>query len=255
MNSAITRRYSPQQVLRGLKQIWKDEFGCRFPPDPNTKIPGSSWVIDELDFADIIRIIERFFGFQARRPEWLALINRPDFTFQALAEFIVERAEAICFEPLDILGRPCKTAGIFRGIEEAARQALPTIARFGCSTPIRERFRGFSLIHFWNRIRWLSDEKVPLLGNKEFIAASNCAFVCIVIGLILSLLISSSLRSMLLVGGCVAAAAIYLVGFLFMLYWKNPLPPGIHTFGDLARAWPRGLEADGIPKDIRGKNV
>jgi len=244
MSRTDNRRYTTAQVLRGLKQIWDDTLRCWFPPDANTKVAGSSWGIDELDFAHVIFAIESFFDFKAELTEWKVLIDNPNLTFQALAEFIAERAEAISLEPLLILGRPCKTAGIFRALESAARLVKPAIGRFGPSTPIRQRFRGSALIDFWDHVRWLSEDKLPILWSKQILRNLQWIGAFGIMSLIAGAIFVSSLRNLQFLEISIALLAILFVVYHFVLNWINPLPPGIHTFGDLARAWTKSVEAE-----------
>ncbi|HEV2949351.1 MAG TPA: hypothetical protein VGX70_18395 [Gemmataceae bacterium] len=246
MKQVTTKCYTAPQILRGLKQIWKDDLGCWFPPDPNTEVAGSSWSFDELDFADVILVIQKFFGFRAEWTEWEELISRPNFTYKALAEFIAERTEVISLEPISILGSPCRTAGIFRAIERVAKLEMPAIERFAPSTPIRDRFRGPALIDFWNRIRWLSEDKVPVLLEPKIIQMIGWAFIfgLVAIPLYFGVAMFGAMfnlpvfvHPLLFLAACVGLEIVLIVAHRILLNLINPLPESIRSFADLARTW------------------
>jgi hypothetical protein len=130
---------------------------------------------DEIDFADIFRGLERFFGFECAHKEWLDFFGfdvvkrsiaewdqkvAPNLTFGALARFIADRAPRIAsFDPISVFGRDCESAGVFSGIHRLAGQ------RFAPSARIIDVMRGHGLDRFWTQLRWMTENSIPPLPS------------------------------------------------------------------------------------------
>lgn len=72
-------RYTESQVLCGLREAWHDIIGVDDPFDADTQIDtlmkaDGTW--DDIDFADVFRGLERFFGFSCADKEWLDFLMR-----------------------------------------------------------------------------------------------------------------------------------------------------------------------------------
>ena len=243
-------RYTQEQILCGLR-ILCAENGCDYSFEPDTRLDDyfkAEGIWDELDTGELAEEINAFFGFSCSVEEWDQFFGwragardtdgweqlyAPHFTFRGLADFIRERVEPIFFEPLTLLGKPCLTAGIFRGLERLTERIHPAASRFAPSTPIRVCLRGSRLRSFWSRLRWMTEDRIPAppriklgcggfyfkLGIGLFIALWNRDLD----GLWLSLKVTALLF----------IPTAFLVEFLNARL--NPLPKEIQTFGDLAR--------------------
>jgi hypothetical protein len=240
--------YTQEQIFCGIRTIWREALGYEEPLDLDTRFFDDfrGGVLEDLDFGDVIFRMEREFGFSCAVDEWNSFLGTPiqdvdvwerdiapQLTFRALVDFIRERLEPISLEPITLLGRPCRTAGIFRDLERLVGQIHPAAIRFGPSTPIRARLRGLRLHQLWDRLRWITEDRIPLprriklgcggfyvkIGIGLFIALWNRDLE----GLWLSLMVTALL---FLPAACVVE---------ILNSQLNPLPKEIKTFGDLAR--------------------
>lgn len=254
MNENRAQRYRDAQILCGIRQIWAEQVGCEDPIEPEMRIDEhlkAAGLFDELDFADLFFVIERHFGFHCSREEWLEFCGfegrnaeewqrmvGPRFTFAALVRFIAERVDVISFESITILGKPCATAGAFRGIEQLAYQINENVERFGPSTAIRERLRGYKLYQFWQRLRWISAGKLPAPRRIEITKRSLKRAVLFKIALaVFGAALSGAWKSLvpgIFAGFLLIIPYVIAIGFINTRL-INPLPSGIKTFGDLAR--------------------
>ncbi|HWG44933.1 MAG TPA: hypothetical protein VN688_19345 [Gemmataceae bacterium] len=249
----FAKRFTQAQILCGLRIFWREETGGNDSFDAGTRIDHhleSEGISEEIDITEILHDIEQFFRFSCRLEEWQSYFGwdtkdpeewerkyAPQFTFGRLADFIRERVEAISLEPLTLLGKPCLTAGIFRGLERLAEQINPKTPRFAPHTPIRECLCGTRLHQFWNRLRWIVEEQIPPaprlpLSMRGFMHSLAFKFG---IGLLIALW-RRNLQG-LLIGVLLTFLLLIPVGWLisFINSRINPLPKGIETFGDLAR--------------------
>jgi len=146
-----TQHYTESQVLYGLREAWERVTGIDDPFDADTQIDtfmkaDDTW--DEIDFADIFRGLEEFFGFACSDDEWTGFFGfdiakrsidewnqtvAPKLTFGALARFVADRAPIIAsFDPITVFGRHCASAGVFTGVQRLAE----THARHTTTTPL-----------------------------------------------------------------------------------------------------------------------
>lgn len=243
--------YTQEQILSGIRIYWREclNIDDSFAPDMRIDhhLRQVGWW-EEIDMMDVAYGLERRFGFTCSRQEWLdyfgdgleaeewELLAAPRLTFRGLADFIRERLEPISLEPINLLGKPCRTAGIFRGLERLAGQIYPKVTRFAPSTPIRARLRGIRLYYFWSRLRWIVEDQLPpppqiTLSGRGFLR--SLSFKCF-----LAVLIAFWRRDLT---GFIAG--LVLTPFLLIpVAWAvdfinarlNPLPKEIETFGDLA---------------------
>lgn len=257
------KTYTQEQILSGIRIFWREELDCKSPIDPDRSF------IEQLKaaykFDDDFRLVppglERLFGFSCPVRQWEDFLgirlewrthlgvyflenpctwekkNAPRLTFRALAEFIREQLNPIALEPVTLLGKPCLTAGIFRGLEQLAAQVNPKVTPFAPSTPIRQCLRGVLLRRFWDRLRWMIEDQIPL-PPKLNLSERDC-LTSLVIKFGVGPLIALWRRDLegLLVG------VLWTFMLLFPMVWimglieqrLNPLPDGIETFGDLSR--------------------
>ncbi|HEY7313114.1 MAG TPA: hypothetical protein VH643_27445 [Gemmataceae bacterium] len=249
-------RYSQEQILCGLRIVWREELDFDPSFDLDTRIDENTGLatlgdligclVGEVEY--ITRIawtIETFFGFSCRPEEWncyfgLNATSReewehffaPCFTFRRLVEFIQARVKPLPLEPITVLGKPCLTAGIFRGLERLARQVHPALRQIAPSTPICARLHGLCLRRFWNRLRWITEERIPTRRIKL-----GCGGFYFKLGIGLAIALwkrdLEGLCLSLLVTALLFIPTALLLGFLNSRI--NPMPKEIKTFGDLAR--------------------
>ena len=247
------KTYTQEQILSGIRIFWRETLGCDSPIDPEMSMIEqlkSVGLYEDLDFTDVCVGLQRLFGFISYWEEWDAFLGipikdpdewektvAPRLTFRALAEFIREQLKLISFEPITLLGKPCLTAGVFRGIERLAVQVYPRVRRFAPSTPIHQCLRGVRCYLFWNRLRWMVHDELPPLATIRFNSRGflHSLSFKVAIGVMIALW-TRDLNGFL--GGIVVTLSLLLpMGWLAALinWWWNPLPEGIETFGDLAR--------------------
>jgi acyl carrier protein len=245
--------YTQEQILSGIRILWREMLNCDSPINPDMSLIAQlkdEGIFDDIDFADMLFRLEILFGFKCRMKEWehflgfdIRDINEwertlaPRLTFRALADFVRERLEPIALEPVSLLGKPCLTAGIFRGLQQLAEQIDPKVRQFAPSTPIRSRLRGFRLQLFWSRLRWMIEDQLP--PPRQFTFRSRGFFHSLLFKLGAGLLIALWKRDLtgLLEGIGVTFTLFIPLGVIvaFINTHLNPLPKGIETFGDLAR--------------------
>lgn len=252
-------RYTQEQILSGIRIVWREVLGYHKPLDLercflDEFIPGGE--LEEIDFWDVIYRLERVFDFTCASNEWNALLRfpvqdldewkrdvAPRLTFRALVHFIHERLKPISFEPITLLGNPCLTAGIFRGLERLVGQIHPKVERFGPSTPIRACLSGLRLHRFWSRLRWMMEDQLPPAPEIAFrywkrlrsLPYLPSLFIKLGIGVLFALW-KRDLAG--LVEGIAVTLSLFIpVGMIVALINEHldPLPEGIETFGDLAR--------------------
>ncbi len=245
--------FKQEQILSGIRIVWKEALNYDSPISPEMNFFEQSMAngpFEDIDFWDVRFRLERTFGFKCPKREWHAFLGlditdkdewektiAPRLTFHALAEFIRERLKPISFEPLTILGKPCLTAGVFRGLERLTEQIDPKVRQFAPSTPIRARLRGSRLRCFWSKLQWIMEDQLPDPPRITF--SSRGCLHSLLFKLGAGLLIYLWRRDW---EG--AIAGIMTTMFLFIPMGiiaavinahLNPLPKEIETFGDLAR--------------------
>lgn len=239
-------RYSESQVLCGLREVWQDITGVDDPFYTNTQIDtfmkaDGTW--EEIDFADIFRGLERFFGFSCSDNEWREFFGfevakrsidewdhtvAPKLTFGALARFVAARAPMIAsFDPITVFGRECVSAGIFTGIQELAGE------QFAPSERIIDVMRGNDLDSFWTKLRWMTECSTPELPSfwRSVTAMNGCFGIMAMIGGLIAAWETS--EPVWIVAAIVFALAIYVIAWAHNRF-SNPLPPTIVTFRDLS---------------------
>jgi hypothetical protein len=249
MSATQPLQFTVAQVLCGLKEMWPcisggdGFFSAETRIDENLKAHGM-W--DELDFADVIDELEQHFGFHCSIDDWKGFFRfdvepvtfeteiGPRLTFGALAQFIADRAPAVSIGAVTVLGNPCRPAGAFLGIQKIASQVKPRIEPFAPSTQIRDRLRGGALKSFWERLRWIAENRIPALSPSWSRTRERVAVIGVMVfiaGLFATWALSSSFY---VVAGLLIALVLWAAGVIYM-HVVNPLPKGVETFGDIAR--------------------
>jgi acyl carrier protein len=245
--------FTQEQILSGIRIFLRENLGCESPFDADVRIHDyletEKWW-DGLDIMDFVYGLEELFGFSCSRKEWNDYFGvsvrdveewkktvSPRLTFRALADFIRERLNPIALEPVTLLGKPCLTAGVFRGLEQLAVQVNPRVGRFAPSTPIRQCLRGARLHRFWNRLRWMLEDQLP--PSPEIHFGSRGLLHSLIFKLGAGLTIALWRRDLPgAIFGILTTLALFIpVGMIVDSINKclmNPLPEGIETFGDLA---------------------
>jgi hypothetical protein len=247
------KTYTQEQILSGIRIFWREELGYESPCHPDMNLVEqlkAEGFYEDLDFADVRFGLQRLFGFTCSWEEWDTFLGIPvkdpdewekivvpRLTFRALAEFIREQLEPISFGPITLLGKPCLTAGVFRGLERLAVQVHPNGARFAPSTSIRKCLRRVRLYRFWCRLRWMLHDRLPPPPKIELHFSGCLSSLCFKLGI--GLLIALWRRDLTgLTAGFVVSVVLLLPTVCIVEFINerlNPLPEGIETFGDLAR--------------------
>lgn len=239
-------RYTESQVLCGLREAWPVVIGVDDPFDAETQIDtfmkaDGTW--DEIDFADLFRRLERFFGFSCADKEWLDFFGfdvakrsidewdqsvAPNLTFGALARFIADRAPMmVSFDSITVFGRDCAPAGVFAGIQRLAGQ------QFAPSARIIDVMRGRDLDDFWTHLRWMTEHSIPPLPSfwRGVTGMAACLGVLAVIGGLIAAWETSD--PIWIAPTIVGALLFYVIASLYKRF-TNPLPSDIVTFRDLS---------------------
>jgi len=197
----------------------------------------------EIDFAQMFRGLERYFGFTCSDKEWLDFFGfevaersvaewdettAPNLTFGALARFIANRAPVIAsFDPISMIGRDCATAGVFTGIQQlAGRRIAPSVRIF-------DVIRGRDLDRFWTQLRWMTENVIPPLpfSWRRICWLTGC--FCVVAMIAGAIAIWATSVSIWFAPTTMVAAACYVIASAYKRN-ANPLPPDIVTFRDLS---------------------
>ncbi len=266
----LSERYTETQVLCGLHDAWETITGANDSFDADTQIDtfmkaDGTW--DEIDFADIFRDLEQFFGFHCTDDEWTAFFGfeiakrsleewdqvvAPKLTFRALANFIADRAPVVAsFTPQTIFGCYCAPAGVFNGIQRLL--VAPEIAP---STRIIHVLRGNTLDGFWTKLHWMSEHSIPPLPTAWRRITCRASYIGVVL-VLLSLSAYWITSKFAYVALAIFAAAFLYAAASIYKQQSNPLPPNIVTFRDLSTAIAKSGKWDGTlfhMADLRRKS-
>lgn len=255
------KSFTQEQIYSGIRFFWKEELGCDSSFDLDSRIDRHLRVDrlsdliglhEQHDFADIIDGLECLFGFSCSEEEWVSYFNlspenvsleeweqifAPGFTFRRLTQFIQEKASLIALEPITLLGKPCLTAGIFRGLEQLIRQISPNTKKFAPSTPIHECLKGTRLRTFWNRLRWIVEDQLPPAPRITLHSRAvwQSLFLKILLGVVIAVW-RGDLSG--IIAGFMTTLVLFIpVGIIVAIINDrlNPLPEEIETFADLVR--------------------
>lgn len=180
------RRYTPDQIFCGLRTVWKKTMGDRATITPETLLFERFQACggDEIDFSDVAYAIDNFFSLKRisgkrwrehYEPDWKALLkslgdtpdqfqaNQSRVTFRYMSEFLAKRFGGRTIEPVRVFGQPCMKAGAFFVMEETFQAAAPGVGRFPPSAAVCGLLRGGALRRAWDRLRWISEDRLPPL--------------------------------------------------------------------------------------------
>ncbi len=252
MSKLNSQRYTESQVLFGLREAWQDFTGVDDAFDADIRIDtfmksDGSW--DELDFDDIFRGIERFFGFSCPDKEWTNFFGFDvakrsleeweqsvalNLTFGSLSRFIAERAPAIAsFDPIFLFGRTCAPAGVFTGIQLVANKTTGNQLRFAPSARIIDVLRGHDLDAFWTQLRWMTEHAIPDLPIfwRRVTGVTSCLGILAVIAALISTWATSN--PTWIIPTFLLACMSYVIASVYKRF-TNPLPSQIVTFRELS---------------------
>ncbi|WP_339731715.1 hypothetical protein [uncultured Gimesia sp.] len=255
-------RYTEKQILCGIEEFLTSDtpsWLSRYPAldadariDDYLQTPIPRWAREEIELDDVFswfQMMEYFFHFQCSEKEWTEYfgldlfeddreewecLHAADFTFRRLAQFIAARATVISFQPVEVLGTECGPAGTFYGIQQLVRTLKKRSPDFGPSTKIRDVLKGYSLINFWSHLRWMTGQRVAKLPVYWlWMDVMTFIVLCFLWGALMPVMSSYNIGET------------YIVGLFFMIFLgtiaafiarhiKNPLPPELQTFRDLA---------------------
>lgn len=254
-----TGRFTREQILCGLKHVVTAGLFCDVPFSAETRL--SDYYVDNdchESFDELLIALCGVFGMETPASEWAEFIGggadsfehwladvAPRFTFGAIADFIAERAECVSFGPTTVLGTPDASVGAFLGVEQLARAVEPRLRPFGPSTPIRRRLRGPMLWAFWNRLRWMTEDRLPPLRDTTLqiqgmdllvllLAVVNLFAWCAALSYLPRGMSPTVVALVVTLGIFGTTTALHLGGRFLAAWLVNPLPPDVRTFRDLA---------------------
>jgi hypothetical protein len=246
------KRYSQAQVLCGLRDVWRNSIGTYATFEADTQIDqfmkaDGTW--EELDFAGLFYVLERFFGFTCSDKEWHDLLGieiarrspeeweqnyAPKLTFGLLAQFIADRAPVVAsFSPITLLGNACTSAGVFTGIQQLAA-TFRSCQRFAPSSRIIDVIRGKNLHRFWIQLRWMTENAVPQLSPFWGSITSYAVWTGILVVAWGIFGVWATDNPRWVVSAIVCAIGFYVMASLYQ-HLVNPLPTYIVSFRDLSK--------------------
>lgn len=258
-------RYTEKQILCGMYDCWeRDQTELFFLPgnvpfQPDDRIDEHmqslipSWSGEEIDYSDLVDLYKSFqfcFRFKCTREEWSDYFRlkvyhdeyeewerlyAADFTYRRAAQFIAERVSAISFNPVNVIGRDCRPAGAFIGLQELVREVKQRPQEFGPSTRIRDVLKGNAFVYFWMKVRWITAQRAPDLSQNYQKMGTHVVFIMLACVMIMgAILFSFRVDPLYYFYSAFAVIPLWiLVGFL-MERRMNPLPADLQTFRDLA---------------------
>ncbi len=262
---------SADLVLVRLSKSLQDATGSDDAVSPNGTLIDylrAADALDDIDLEDLWFRWEREFGLECTRQEWLAFFQlpavdltrwqkevAPQLTFRALAAFIAERLPAISCEPVTVLGRSCRAAGVFVGIEQLVGAFRSGRRSFGPSTPLRRVLSADEAIHLQRALFWSSGGRYPEPCTPWACFSEDQAVN--LWGLRVAIMIMLVAIAFPLAWGGRAVDVVALLGILlsapFLVYsacrWlyrrrAAHWPPGVHTFRDLVRNYLAAVDGE-----------
>jgi hypothetical protein len=259
-------RYTPEQVLAGIQAFVHEQVDEELEIYPDSSVNDYYEIFRESHECPLMFLAELalYFGFTFSERKWVAWLQLPrsnrlskeegkrrweewqqvtsrPITVRALAEHIARHAPGVSMQPVTVFGVPCAPAGTFRGLCE-----LPEVdhQRVAPSTPLRQVIRGSRLRRFWQRSEWISQTKLSPLTPTRILPCvgptigyfATYATLAFAIGTAIYQASGGGLESCFTVfmGSVLGPLPILFVIDEVVDWLRNPLPEGIHTFGDLA---------------------
>lgn len=258
-------KYTEKQILNGLREYWRLSTGLGFDIDLDKRIDlklvyandANDLNEDDLDeifslLPDLFSDLAKYFGFECSVDEWKKELGiqepircleewereiAPHFTFGALVRFIEKRATAVLLQPVVVIDRECRPAGVFYGIQQIIKDIYDESSYFGPSTKIIDVLRGYTLETFWDQLDWMTENRIPKLSSFwSFIELYG--FGLFFLGMILVSIPTAMTHNIFYFIMMVFVMVIvgYCVRHVTSLYKHrvNPLPPELVTFRDLS---------------------
>jgi hypothetical protein len=249
-------RYSPEQVLAVLAQVWPHRSQEKRIERLAT-VPLTQWLdwisplgADTAVFSFACRRIEDMFGFTSGSEDWSSLATSTA-SVGDLAEFIAARAPRRLIKPVNILGRKCDKAAIFRMLEETTHELVGAGVAIGPSTPLADALKKDQIEKLLTRARLY----FPYLRSAKELwyrsRLSKFAEICVgTIILLTAISVAAGLGKEVstfgsILGGLTAWGALLLIlailvvlPILFIARWAlrmntGPLSGRIRTYRDL----------------------
>lgn len=269
-------RYTEKQILCGMREMWERDQtelfflprSVPFQPDDridehmHSRIP--KWASEAIDYSDLVDLYQSLqycFRFECTREEWSDYFRldvylddyeewerlyAADFTYRRAAQFVAERATAISFEPVNIIGQECGPAGAFYGIRELVREVKKRPREFGPNTRIRDVLKGNAFVYFWMKVRWITEQRAPDLSPIYRRLGTHAVFITLACVLIMgAILFSLQADPPYYFYSAFAVIPLWILVGGLMERQSNPLPPELQTFRDLA-VWMAGLDDETI---------
>lgn len=191
----------------------------------------------EIDWSEIPKPLRQY----RSREEFVDAMRT--VTFGDLLQYLSKRSQTVSFAPLQLPGVPgCEEAGVFLGVTELVQRIDPRQTRIAPGMPVKTALRGTRLMQLWQRLAILSEDAVPIPPAPRLLWGMYCYLVAVL--MVLVGIIGEWQQpgwGWLLSVGCLWGFKFFHVG-LWLRESAVPLPPGVHTWGDLARyltpRWP-----------------
>lgn len=229
--------------------------------------------LDDVDLEDLCFRWEHEFGIDCTQDEWLAFFQlptgdlarwqaevAPQLTFRALAAFIAERLPAISCAPVTILGRTCRAAGVFVGIEQLIAAFRSGRRSFGPSTPLRRVLSADEAIHVQRALFWSSGGRYPepVAGWACFsedqagsLWCLRAAIMIMLVAIALPLAWGGRAVDVVVLLSILLSAPFLVYSACRWLYRRRAAhwPPGVRTFRDVVRYYLAAVdgESSGLP--------
>ncbi len=258
MTRVVADRFSESEVESALLEIVREAAGfseATLSLDETIDLcfkrcdgPNSIWaklglgIWDELDFADILFLINEHFGLTISIAEWKAELWMPERyswserripTWREIAAVVLAKAERVVIKPRAVLGRSCVAAGVFDALSElVARVSGDRSMRIAPSDSLRERL-GSRMDDFRRHTEMNFGLPLPNEPAARTWLRSIATIVALGSGFLGFVLICGAKFG---AAGCCALllALAWSAGAIIDRYW-TPLPAELRTFKGLSR--------------------
>ncbi|QDU57839.1 hypothetical protein [Aeoliella mucimassa] len=258
--------FTTEQVLRGIQAYVTEHVDEELVLHPDASV--SKYYDDVKESHDcplwFLMELSDYFGFKSNERHWIVWLKLPlsqwvspsegkrlwqdwqdetsrKITVRKMAEFIARRAPGASFDPVTVFGVHCRPAGAFRGLCD-----LPELQgkRVGPSTSIFGQLGNSKTRTLWGRAGWASGFVLPALrktASEAWLETSYgvSLFVAAVLAIAAAFLLiwDDIFPAMWMVAVAAIGLPAIVLCFLGSIadQFRNPLPEGITTFGDLAR--------------------
>ncbi|QDV52745.1 hypothetical protein [Gimesia fumaroli] len=256
------KQFTEKQILTGIFECWCDAMGTERPFDAETRIDlymKEDHLRAPVDLLDIIFRLEKLFDIKISRKELYEELGFPEtpnlkvwkneiapqLTFGVLARFLQKRAvNTVSFEPVMVINKECRPAGVFYGIEQISNQLISAKCQVTPSANIIDAFRGYQLNSFWSQLSWRSEVRLPQL-SRHWGFLTNWGCMIAFWGLLIAFpMVFLTGNFYILLGAVLYVITTWFINSLYT-HRSDPLPPELQTFRDLA-VWIAGHDGDAI---------